>query len=146
MLKNYTLITEKDMDIINLKSLCRFKFDVLKSQSKAKVQLVTCLDIVFPELANFLKGNLHIKSSYALLSKYPTAKTISKSRVNTLSNILKSASKGHFKENKATQLKKLASDSIGMDNPAIGTQIMNVKYLLGCKIKIYTSTLFFCIK
>lgn len=78
MLKHYTLVTKKDIEIIKLRSLCRFKFDILKSQSKVKTQLVTCLDIVFPGLAGFFKNNLHINFSYALLSKYPTVKEISK--------------------------------------------------------------------
>ena len=123
MLGNYTLVTKKDIQIINLKTLCRFKFDVKKSQSKAKVQLVTCLDVAFPELAKFFNDNLHIKSSYALLSKYPTAKIISNTRIDALSNLLYSASKGHFKTDKAIALKELAKNSIAMDNPAIGTQI-----------------------
>ena len=123
MLGNYTLVTKKDIQIINLRILCRFKFDVKKSQSKAKVQLVTCLDIAFPELANFFKGNLHIKSSYSLLSKYPTAKIISNTRIDALTNLLYSASKGHFKSDKAVALKELAKNSVAMDNPAIGTQI-----------------------
>ena len=123
MLGNYTLVTEKDIEIIKLRTICRFKFDVKKSQSKAKVQLVTCLDIAFPELSNFFKGNLHIKSSYALLTKYPTAKIIANTRIDALTNLLYSASKGHFKTDKAIALKALAKHSIAMDNPAIGKQI-----------------------
>lgn len=123
MLGNFSSVTKNDIDIIKLKTLCRFKFDVIKSKSKAKVQLVTCLDIVFPELANFFNGNLHIKSSYALLLKYPTAKIIANTRIDALSNLLYSTSKGHFNKNKAIDLKKLAKNSIGSDNPAIGLQI-----------------------
>lgn len=123
MLNHYTLITQRDIELIKLKTLCRFKFDVIKSQSKSKIQLVTCLDIVFPELANFFNGNIHIKSSYVLLSKYPTAQIIAKTRINALNNLLYSASKGHFKMDKAIALKELAKNSIAMDNPAIGMQI-----------------------
>lgn len=123
MLGHYTLITKKDIELIKLKTLCRFKFDVVKSQAKAKTQFTTCLDIVFPELANFFNGNLHIKSSYVLLSKYPTSKIIAKTRVDALTNLLYSASKGHFKMDKAIALKELAKNSIAMDNPAIGIQI-----------------------
>lgn len=122
MLKHYTLVTQKDIELIKLKTLCRFKSDILKSQSKAKTQLVNCLDIAFPEFANFF-SDLHINSSYVLLSKYPTARIIAKVKVKTLTNLLYSASKGHFKEDKAIALKELAKHSIAMDNPAIGTQI-----------------------
>lgn len=122
MLKHYTLVTQKDIELIKLKTICRFKCDVQKSQTKAKIQLVNCLDIAFPELANFF-SDLHINSSYALLSKYPTARIIAKVKLKTLTNLLYSASKGRFKEDKAIALKKLAKHSIAMDNPAIGTQI-----------------------
>lgn len=122
-LGHYTLITEKHINLIKLRTLCRFKFDIIKSQAKAKVQLVNCLDIAFPELANFFNDNLHIKSSYALLSKYPTAKIIANTRIDALTNLLYSASRGHFRMDKAIALKSLAKVSIAMDNPAIGTQI-----------------------
>ncbi len=46
------------------------------------------IDIAFPELSNFFKGNLHIKSSYALLSKYPSAKVIANTRIDALTNLL----------------------------------------------------------
>lgn len=122
ILKHYTLVTQRDIELIKLKTICRFKSDVIKSQSKAKTQLVNCLDIAFPELANFF-SDLHINSSYALLSKYPTARIIAKVKLKTLTNLLYSASKGHFREDKAIALKELAKRSIAMDNPAIGTQI-----------------------
>lgn len=122
MLKHYTLVTSKDIELIKLRCLCRFKQDILKSQSKAKTQLVGCLDVAFPELAHFF-SDLHIASSYALLSKYPTARIIAKVKVKTLTNLLYSASRGHFKADKAITLKELAKRSISMDNPAIGTQI-----------------------
>jgi len=123
MLNHYTVVTKNDIELIKLKTICRFKCDIQKSQSKAKTQLVNCLDIAFPELSNFFNGNLHIKSSYALLSKYPTAKIIAHVKLKTLTNLLYSASKGHFKENKAIALRELAKHSIAMDNPAIGIQI-----------------------
>ena len=123
MLNHYTVVTKNDIQLIKLKTICRFKCDIQKSQSKAKTQLVNCLDIAFPELSNFFNGNLHIKSSYALLSKYPTAKIIAHVKLKTLTNLLYSASKGHFKENKAIALRELAKHSIAMDNPAIGIQI-----------------------
>ena len=132
ILGHYTLITEKDIQLIKLKTLCRFKFDIKKSQSKAKTQLVTCLDIAFPELANFFNDNLHIKSSYALLSKYPTARIISNTRIDALTNLLYSASRGHFKMHKALALKELAKNTIGFhdDNSdlLISSYITSIKH------------------
>ncbi len=119
MLGHYTLITKRDIELIKLRTLCRFNFDVIKAQSKAKIQLTTCLDLVFPEFEVFFNNNVHSKSSYALLSKFSTAKEISNVRIDTLTNILNKASQGRFKQDKATRLKQLARDSIAMDNPAI---------------------------
>lgn len=119
MLGHYTLITKRDIEIIKLRTLCRFLFDVIKAQSKAKTQLTTCLDVVFPELESFFNHNVHTKSCYALLSNFSTAKKISKARIDTLTNILDVASRGRFKSDKAIALKQLAKNSIAMDNPAL---------------------------
>ena len=54
MLKSYTLITEIDLKKLELRSLCRFKLDIRKTQSKCKCQLVSCIDVVFPELATIV--------------------------------------------------------------------------------------------
>ena len=54
-----------------------------------------------------------------MISKYPTAKIIANTRIDALINLLYSASKGHFKSDKAIALKELAKHSIAMDNPAI---------------------------
>lgn len=123
LLGNYSLVSKNNIEVIKLRTICRFKEDVKKSQSKLKTQLVTCIDVVFPELESFFSSGLHIKSSYSLLSSYSTAKIISNTRIDTLTNLLKKASKGHFNVSKATALKQLAKDSIAMDNPAIGAQI-----------------------
>ena len=119
MLGHYTLITQRDVLIIKLKTLCRFQFDVIRSQSKAKIQLTTCLDVVFPELESFFNNNIHSKSCYALLSKFSTAKEIANARIDTLTNILTKASHGRFKQDTAMLLKQLAKNSIAMDNLAL---------------------------
>ena len=123
ILGNYSLIQEIDISIIKLRTLCRFRFDVLQSQSKLKIQLSTCLDLLFPELHIFFKGNLHLKTSYALLEKYSSPKEISRVRIDTLTKLLASASKGKYSYDEAVSLKKIAKESIGVDNPAISFQV-----------------------
>lgn len=122
MLKNYTLITETDLQMMELRTICRFKIDITKSITKCKCQLVSCIDVVFPELSRIF-SDLHIKSSYALLSTYSSAYCISRARVDTLYNIIRKASRGHFKKNVAIDLKNLASNSIALRNPSIELQI-----------------------
>lgn len=123
MLKKYSLIDSHNINIIKLKRLSRFRLESVQQQTRIKTQLTACLDIVFPELSSFFKGNLHLKVSYALLEKYPSAKSVAHCRIDGLTNLLYSHSKGRYNQDKALQLKNLAKNSIGLDNPAIELQI-----------------------
>ena len=123
MLKKYSLVNSQDINIIKLRRLSRFKLETIQQQTRIKIQLTACLDIVFPELSSFFKGNLHLKVSYALLEKYSSAKAITHCRIDGLTNLLYDNSKGRYKQDKALQLKELAKQSVGLDNPAIELQI-----------------------
>ena len=123
MLKKYSLVSSKNIDLIRLRRLSRFRLEMVQQQTRIKTQLTACLDIVFPELAHFFKGNLHLKVSYALLEKYSSAKAIRSARIDGLTNLLYNNSRGKYNYEKALQLKALAKDSIGLDNPAIELQI-----------------------
>lgn len=65
-------------------------------------------NIVLPELPSFFKGNLHLKVSYALIEKYLSAKAIAHCRIDGLTNLLYSNSRGRYNQDKALQLKELA--------------------------------------
>ncbi len=123
MLKKYSLVSSKNIDMIKLRRFSRFRFEMVQQQTRIKTQLTACLDIVFPELAHFFKGNLHLKVSYALLEKYPSAKAIRSARIDGLTNLLYNNSHGRYNQEKALQLKSLAKESVGLDNPAIELQI-----------------------
>lgn len=123
MLKKYSLVKSQDINIIKLRRLCRFRLEMVQQQTRIKTQLTTCLDTVFPELSSFFKGNLHLKTTYALLEKYPSSKSIRSARIDGLTNVLYNNSKGKYNQEKAIQLKTLAKNSVGIDNPAIDLQI-----------------------
>ena len=123
MLKKYSLVSSKNIDMIKLRRLSRFRLEMVQQQTRIKTQLAGCLDIVFPELAHFFKGNLHLKVAYALLEKYPSAKVIRSARIDGLTNLLYNNSHGRYNQEKALQLKSLAKESVGLDNPAIELQI-----------------------
>ncbi len=123
MLKKYSLVSSKNIDMIKLRRLSRFRLEMVQQQTRIKTQLTACLDIVFPELAHFFKGNLHLKVVYALLEKYPSAKAIRSARIDGLTNLLYNNSHGRYNQEKALQLKRLAKESVGLDNPAIELQI-----------------------
>lgn len=123
MLKKYSLLSSKNIDMIKLRRLSRFRLEMVQQQTRIKIQLIACLDIVFPELARFFKGNLHLKVSYALLEKYPSAKAIRSARIDGLTNLLLHNSHGKYNKERALELKNLAKQSVGLDNPAIELQI-----------------------
>lgn len=123
MLKKYSLVNFQDINIIKLRRLSRFRMELIQQQTRIKTQLTGCLDIVFPELSSFFKGNLHLKTSYALLEKYSSAKAIRSARIDGLTNLLYNNSKGKYCYDDALILKNLAKNSIGLDNPSIDLQI-----------------------
>ena len=57
------------------------------------------------------------------LRGYSSAKAIAHCRIDGLTNLLYDNSRGHYNQDKALQLKELAKQSIGLDNPAIELQI-----------------------
>lgn len=122
MLKHYTLFVSKDIKVLELRSLCRHRDDVLKYRSKLKVRLVAFVDQLFPEL-NLIFNSIHLKSCYALLSTYPSPKDIASTRVDAIANLLSKASKGRFSLDKAQKLKELAKSSIGVNNSSLSIQI-----------------------
>lgn len=122
MLKHYTPFVAKDIQILELRSLCRHRDDVLKYRTKLKVRLVAFVDQLFPEL-NLIFNSIHLKSCYALLSNYPSPKDIASTRVDAIANLLSKASKGHFSLDKAQKLKELAKSSIGVNNSSLSIQI-----------------------
>ena len=144
ILKHYTPFVAKDIKILELRSLCRHRDDVLKYRSKLKVRLVAFVDQLFPEL-NLIFNSIHLKSCYVLLSTYPSPKDIASTRVDAIANLLSKASKGHFSLVKAQKLKELAKSSIGVNNSSLSIQIKHslkqIELLdsqlkeLDCKIK-----------
>ncbi len=123
MLHKYTLFSRIDFNILKLKTLSRFRFDITQSKTRLKTQLTGCVDLIFPELNSFF-GNLNSKSAHAILSKYTSPKNISKARIDTILNVLNKASRGKYSYDDAVKLKKLASSSIAIDNPAMCIQII----------------------
>ena len=122
MLKHYTPFVAKDIKILELRSLCRHRDDVLKYRTKLKVRLVGFIDQLFPELT-LIFNSVHLKSCYALLSTYTSPKDVVSVRVDAITNLLNKASKGHFSLEKAKQLKELAKSSIGVNNSSLSIQI-----------------------
>lgn len=127
MLHKYSLFSQTDFNILKLKTLCRFRFDITQSKTRLKTQLTGCVDLIFPELNSFFNNNLHSKSALAILTKYTTPSAISKARIDILAKTLSIASRGRYSYEHAVNLKNIAKNSIAIDNPAIAIQ---VRYLI----------------
>ena len=123
-LNHYRLFTERDYDSLQLKNLCRFRQKLMKARTKVKIQLVTYVDLLFPELQYFFKSGIHGKACYALLKEQPNPDRIAKMHLTRLTNLLSKTSKGHYKQSHAVQLKELASQSVGIKNSTLSLQIL----------------------
>ena len=122
-LNHFRLYTERDYDSLQLKNLCRFRQKLMKARTKVKIQLVTYVDLLFPELQYFFKSGIHGKACYELLKTQPNPDRIAKMHLTRLTNLLSKSSHGHFKQSHAVQLKELASHSVGINNDTLSLQI-----------------------
>ena len=104
-LGNYSLITSRDINNLKLKGLCRSRRNLVTMRSKAKIQLVSYMDQIFPELAEFFKGNLHLNVSYQLLKEYSSPNDIKNLHLTKLTNILHDNSHGRYNRDDAIRLR-----------------------------------------
>lgn len=119
----YNLLSEYDIELLEIKSLCRFRKELKDKVSEAKIQLDSYVDQVFPELNFFFKNNLDIKSAHELLKLYQSPQDISKVNLTKLANLLINSSHGKYNKSRAIELKQLASNSVGINNNALCIQI-----------------------
>ena len=122
-LGNYSLITSRDINNLKLKGLCRSRRNLVTMRSKSKIQLVSYMDQIFPELAMFFKGNLHLNVSYQLLKEYSSPNDIKNIHLTKLTNILHDNSHGRYNREDAIRLRELAKSSVGIDNPSLSLQV-----------------------
>lgn len=123
LLNNFRLVTKQDIDLLRLKDLCRFRQKLIKARTSVKIQLTTYIDQVFPELQYFFKSGIHHKACYALLKEASSSEEIASTHMTHLAALLNKASHGHFKKEKAQELRVLAQKSVGTGNKTLSIQI-----------------------
>jgi transposase len=123
IVNSHRLYTRADINSLRLKSLCRFREKSKKANSKLKIQLVTSIDMVFPELQYFFKSGIHINACYELLKRHSSPDDIAALHLTYLGNLLQKASHGHFGKEQAIALKSLAKSSVGTANTYYSIQI-----------------------
>ena len=123
-------VSEKNIDCFSLKKLTRFRSNLIKQRSKAKIQLTSLLDLLFPELQYLFKSKIHSKAIYSLLKKYPSAEEIAALKDDEISNLLYASSKGHFRKEKSFELKSLAKTSVGIKDTSISLHVIQLIELI----------------
>jgi transposase len=120
--EQYRLLQPKELQTLNLRGLCRFRQTLKKSNARLKTQLISYLDVSFPEYSSAF-SSVHGKGAYAVLLEFPSASMVSKASVIKLTNLLCKSSRGRFNRAKAEELKTLAKTSIASTNYDMGFQI-----------------------
>ena len=87
--REYSLVTQSDIEYLSLKKLNRIRDSLVKQKSKCKILLTRNLDSIFPELQYLLPSGIHSKAVYALLKKYPSSEKIAALGIDVLTNIFK---------------------------------------------------------
>ena len=123
-------VSEKNIDCFSLKKLTRFRSNLIKQRSKAKIQLTSLLDLLFPELQYLFKSKIHSKTIYTLLKKYPSADEIAALKDDEISNLLYTSSKGHFKREKSIELKSLAKTTVGIKDTSVSLHVIQLIELI----------------
>ena len=113
-----------------LKSLTRYRFDKVSERAKLKTSVSRLVTILFPELEK-LVSVIHSVSIYTLLSEFPSAKHIANANLTRLTNLLHSASKGHYNRDTAIRFREAARNSIGSVMPAKSLELKHTIKLIG---------------
>ncbi len=120
---NLRFVSFNDLDLLELKSLGRFRQKTIKHRTRLKIQLTSYVDQVFPELQYFFKSGLHQKSVYAVLKEAPSPRAIASMHMTHLASLITKASHGHFNKDTAKNLRVLAQKSVGFSDSALSIQI-----------------------
>lgn len=126
VLSSYTAISYHNEE---LKSLTRYRFDKVRERAKLKQSVCRLVSILFPELEQ-LVPTIHLATVYALLAELPGAKQIASCHLTHLTNLLSTASKGHYNRSKAVEFRDAAKRSIGSVMPAKSLELQHTIRLI----------------
>ena len=112
-----------------LKSLTRYRFDKVRERAALKNSIARLVNILFPEIEK-LVPTLHMKSIYALLLEFPSARHIAKAHLTRLTNLLNEASKGHYNRYTAIRFRDTARNSNRSFMPAKAMELKHTIELI----------------
>jgi len=103
-----------DEQMVTLRNLSRFRVAMSQQITDTKRRIVTILDQIFPEFET-LFSDVFGKTARALLEEYPLPENLDQLTTRKLTNLITKLSKGHFKSDKADEIKQKAQISFGID-------------------------------
>jgi transposase len=109
----YSSTTLSDENIIALRQLSRYRLSLIDSCGDCKRRVIALLDQVFPEYEKLFSDAFGVTSKELLL-KCQTPEDILSISTTKLTNLLNKSSKGHFKRQKAEEVKSVARGSFGV--------------------------------
>jgi len=102
-------------EMCELKEIARFRTFHSHIIGDCKRKITAILDQVFPEYVGFFSDSFG-KTSLAVLARYPCASSVSRARLDGLSGVLRTHSRGRMGQDRAQALKELAQTSFGIDS------------------------------
>ncbi len=108
--------------IQELKALTRHRSRLVSQRTKLKVSISRLVVILFSELPAAC-NTVTQAAIKALLLELPIARQIAACRIDRLTNLLRTASKGRYGRAKAEEIKSLAQQSIGANSPAAALEL-----------------------
>lgn len=110
---NYSPTKLASEDLITLRNLSRFRLTLNQQIGDSKRRIITILDQLFPEFESSF-SNIFGKTGRAILKDYPTPESLEQISLRKLTNLVTKLSKGHFKKDKALEIKQKAKTSFGV--------------------------------
>jgi transposase len=102
-----------DEKLVSLRNMTRFRVGVSQQITDTKRRIITVLDQVFPEFEK-LFSSVFGKTALTLLENHPTPDDLESVSITKLTSLIHKVSRGHFKSEKAHEIKKKARTSFGI--------------------------------
>lgn len=110
--EDFEPFTIKSYHISELKSLTRYRQNLVSDRSRLKNSVKRLINILFPEYDE-LFSDLHGTASYAILSEFPGHDKIAKANIVRLTNIMAKSSNNYYGRSMAEKIRETAKSSIG---------------------------------
>lgn len=115
-------------ELLSLRTLSRFRMELVFQSADTKRRIITLLDLLFPEFEK-LFSNLFGKAALAILENHPTPDELLAVKEEKLTRLISSASRGRLGKDKALKIKQAAKKSVGI---SLGSEalVFQLKLLL----------------